>query len=302
MTILITGASGFIGTHMRKKLVDEGYTVFGLDIENPKEQIEDKFYQMDLIDARMEDVFKETDVDVVLHMGAQAYIVSGEAKPVLNAIDNVAGTVNVLENARKVGAAVVFTSSGAVYGNVVRIPVHEEVICRPESQYGISKLVAEEYAKFYYYKRDLPVTITRFSSVYGPGRKAGPINLICEQALKGDPVIIYGDGRVTRDLTYVSDVVEGLKRCIDGTIPCGDIYNIASGVQISVMDIVKTIEKVMGRDLQIEYKPEVPGDIKINYFDISKAQRYGYTPKVSLEEGIRKVIEYLEGGRTGGEK
>ena len=298
MKVLVTGSSGFVGTHIRKRLIEDGYSVLGLDVAKPKEQIEDRFFHMKLTDNRMENIFKENSIDAVLHMGAQAYVAPGEANPVQNAIDNVAGTVNVLENARKKGVAVVFTSSGAIYGNVQRIPVHEEVVCRPESHYGISKLCAEEYAKFYYYKRDLPVTITRFSSVYGGGRKAGPINLMCERAVMGEPITIYGDGSTTRDLTYVSDVVDGLKLCIDDTIPCGDIYNIASGVQTSVLGIVKTIEKVMGRKVEIEYQPEVEGDIKINYFDISKAQRYGYNPKVTLEEGIRKVIRYLvsEGG------
>lgn len=290
MRVLITGSSGFVGTHVRKRLVSEGYTVFGLDIVEPKEKVEKDFYRIDLLDGMIEDVFKETAVDVVLHMGAQAYIAPGEAEPMQNAIDNVAGTVNVLENARKVGAGVVFTSSGAVYGNVQRIPVHEEVICRPESHYGISKLCCEEYAKFYHYKRDLPVTITRFSSVYGPGRKAGPVNMMCDRAVNGESVVIYGDGSVTRDLTYITDVVEGLKLCIDGNIPCGDIYNIASGVQTSVKDIVDAIEAALREKLKIEYRPAVEGDIKINYFDISKAQRYGYNPSVSLEEGIKRVV------------
>ena len=298
MKVLITGSSGFVGTHMRQRLIKEGYTVFGLDITKPKEQIEDEFYQLSLIDARMVDVFKDTGVDIVLHMGAQAYIPPGEAEPVQNAIDNVAGTVNVLESARRAGAAVIFTSSGAIYGNIQRIPVHEEVICRPESHYGISKLCAEEYAKFYYYKRELPVTITRFSSVYGSGRKAGPINMMCERAVNGEPVTIFGDGSVTRDVTYVDDVVEGLKLCIDGIIPCGDTYNIASGRQTSVKRIADTIQSTLGKPLTIDYKPEVPGDIKVNYFDISKAQRYGYNPKVSLEEGVKKVIDALKRSST----
>ena len=287
MRVLITGNKGFIGKHLWKRLEEEGYELQGYDLQDG----------YDLCDReKLKKVFKEFSPNVVVHMAAQAYIPPGEKEPMQNAITNIAGTVNILENAKKTGAAIVFTSSGAVYGNVVRIPVHEEVICHPESHYGISKLCAEEYAKFYYYKREVPVTITRFSSVYGPGRNAGPINLIYNRAVKGEPVIITGDGSVTRDLTYVSDVVEGLKLCIDGTIPCGDTYNIASGVQTSLMEIVKTLEKVMGRDLQIEYKPEVSGDIKINYFDISKAQRYGYNPKVSLEEGIRKVINGTTGG------
>ena len=287
LRVLITGNKGFIGKHLWKRLEEEGYELLGYDLQDG----------YDLCDKeKMEQVFNEFKPDCVCALAAQAYIPPGEKEPMQNAITNIAGTVNILENAKKTGAAIVFTSSGAVYGNVVRIPVHEEVICHPESHYGISKLCAEEYAKFYYYKREVPVTITRFSSVYGPGRNAGPINLIYNRAVKGEPVIITGDGSVTRDLTYVSDVVEGLKLCIDGTIPCGDTYNIASGVQTSLMEIVKTLEKVMGRDLQIEYKPEVSGDIKINYFDISKAQRYGYNPKVSLEEGIRKVINGTTGG------
>lgn len=285
MKVLITGERGFIGRHLWNKLEKEDYELQGYDLQDG----------YDLCDNEgMDTVFRSFRPDCVCSLAAQAYVPPGEKDPVQNAITNVAGTVNVLENAKKVGAAVVFTSSGAIYGNIQRIPVHEEVICRPESHYGISKLCAEEYAKFYYYKRDLPVTITRFSSVYGPGRKAGPINMMCEKAVKGEPVVIFGDGSVTRDMTYIDDVVEGLKLCIDGDIPCGDTYNIASGVQTSVKQIVDTIQSALSKTLTIEYEPEVPGDIKINYFDISKAQRYGYNPKVSLEEGIKKVIDHLK--------
>ena len=282
--VLITGERGFIGRYLWNKLEKEGYELEGYDLQDG----------CDLCDKeKMKRIFTNFTPDCVCSLAAQAYVSPGEEDPVQNAITNVAGTVNVLENARKMGAAVVFTSSGAIYGNIQRIPVHEEVICRPESHYGISKLCAEEYAKFYYYKRGLPVTITRFSSVYGPGRKAGPINMMCERAAKGEPVTIFGDGSVTRDVTYVDDVVEGLKLCIDGIIPCGDTYNIASGVQTSVKQIADTIRSALGTPLTIEYQPEVPGDIKINYFDISKAQRYGYNPKVGLEEGVKKVIDYL---------
>lgn len=281
MRVLITGDKGFIGSNLWKMLEIDDYELQGYDWED----------NYDITDIeQMFGIFTVFKPEVVVHLAAQAYITPGEDNPVQNAIDNVAGTVNVFENARKVGARVIFTSSGAVYGNCVRVPVHEEVVCEPESHYGVSKLVAEIYARFYHYKRFIPITITRLSSVYGPRRRAGPINMMCERAVKGEPVMIFGDGSVTRDFTYIDDVVYGLKLCI-GDIPAGDTYNIASGNQTSVMDVVKVIEKVMGKELDIEYKPEVYGDIKINYFDISKAQRYGYQPKVGLEEGIRSIIK-----------
>ena len=283
MKVLITGSSGFIGRNLWNRLDDEGYDLIDYDL--PKRDITN-------VDG-MGYVFNQSP-DVVVHMAAQAYIPPGELDPFNNAITNVAGTVNVLERAKEHGTKVVFCSSGAVYGSLARVPTYEEIVCDPESHYGISKLAAEMYAKFYYQKRGVPVTITRFSSVYGAGRPAGPINAFVERALSGDPITIYGDGETTRDYTYVNDVVEGLKLCIDGTIPySGEVYNLASGVQTSLLEVVDAIEDILDKKLDVRHEPEVPGDIRVNYFDIEKARRWGYNPMVSLNEGIEKMIEAL---------
>lgn len=283
MKVLITGSSGFIGRNLCKKLCDDGHELIYYDLP-----------ERDILDVdEMQDVFSLSP-DVVVHMAAQAYVPPGEADPVSNAITNVAGTVNVLERAREHGTKVVLCSSGAVYGSLARVPTYEEIVCNPESQYGISKLAAEMYAHFYYEKRGVPVTITRFSSVYGAGRHAGPINAFVERALKGDTLTIYGDGETTRDYTYVDDVVEGLKLCVDGTIPFGgEVYNLASGIQTSLLEVISVIEEIRGEDLHVQHEPEVPGDIRVNYFDIEKARRWGYNPIVSLTEGIEKMIEVL---------
>ena len=283
MKVLITGNNGFIGGNLMNRLGDEGYDLIEYDL--PDKDI--------LSIESMKHAFGESP-DVVVHMAAQAYVPPGEADPVNNAITNVAGTVNVLDRAREHGTKVVFCSSGAVYGSLARVPTYEEIVCNPESHYGISKLAAEMYAHFYYEKRGVPVTITRFSSVYGAGRPAGPINAFVERSLNGDPLTIYGDGETTRDYTYVDDVVEGLKLCIDGTIPFGgEVYNLASGVQTSLLEVISAIEEIRGEDLHVQHEPEVPGDIRINYFDIEKARRWGYNPEVSLTEGIEKMIEAL---------
>jgi nucleoside-diphosphate-sugar epimerase len=283
MKVLITGSSGFIGGNLSNRLNDAGYDVVGYDL--PDRNILDP--------EMMRHAFDESP-DVVVHMAAQAYIPPGEADPFNNAITNVAGTVNVLERARECSTRVVCCSSGAVYGSLARVPTYEEIECDPESHYGVSKLAAEMYAKFYHEKRGVPVTMTRFSSVYGAGRPAGPINAFVERALKYEPITIFGDGQTTRDYTYVDDVVEGLKLCIDGTIPySGEVYNLASGTQTSLLEVVVAIEDILGKKLDVHHEPEVPGDIRVNYFDIEKARRWGYSPKVSLTDGIEKMIEAL---------
>lgn len=283
MKVLVTGSSGFIGGNLCDLLDNEGHELIYYDLP-----------ERDILDVgEMCDAFSLSP-DVVVHMAAQAYIPPGEADPVSNAITNIAGTVNVLERAKEYGTRVVFCSSGAVYGSLARVPTYEEIVCDPESHYGVSKLAAEMYAKFYYDKREVPVTMTRFSSVYGAGRPAGPINAFVERALKGEPITIYGDGETTRDYTYVDDVVEGLKLCIDGTIPySGEVYNLASGIQTSLLEVVGAIEDILGEELHVNHEPEVLGDIRVNYFDIEKARRWGYNPKVSLTEGIKKMIEAL---------
>ena len=283
MKVLITGSSGFIGSRLWDRLYEEGYEPLAYDLP-----------ERNILSVEMMNYMFDKSPDVVVHMAAQAYVPPGEADPVNNAITNVAGTVNVLERAKEHGTKVVFCSSGAVYGSLARVPTYEEIVCDPESHYGVSKLAAEMYAKFYHQKREVPVTITRFSSVYGAGRPAGPINAFVERVLKGDPVTIYGDGETTRDYTYVSDVVEGLKLCIDGVIPFGgEVYNLASGVQTSLLEVVDAIEDILDKKLDVHHEPEVPGDIRVNYFDICKARRWGYNPKISLNKGIEKMIEAL---------
>ena len=281
MKVLITGSSGFIGSRLWDRLDDAGYDLIDYDL--PKRDILDV--------GGMGYVFNQKP-NVVVHMAAQAYIPPGESDPVNNAITNVAGTVNVLEQAKMHGTKVVFCSTGAVYGSLARVPTYEEIQCDPESHYGVSKLAAEMYAKFYHQKRGVPVTITRFSSVYGAGRPAGPINAFVERSLRDEPITIYGDGMTTRDYTYIDDVVEGLKLCIDGVIPFGgEVYNLASGVQTSLLEVVDAIENVLDKKLDAHHEPEVPGDIRVNYFDIEKARRWGYNPKISLEEGIAKMVD-----------
>jgi len=283
MKVLITGSSGFIGRNLFNRLDRAGYDVIEYDLPD-----------RDILDTEMMKHAFGGEPDVAVHMAAQAYVPPGEADPFNNAITNVAGTVNVLERAREYGTKVVCCSSGAVYGSLARVPTYEEITCDPESHYGVSKLAAEMYAKFYHEKRGVPVTMTRFSSVYGVGRPAGPINAFVDRALKDEPITIFGDGQTTRDYTYVNDVVEGLKLCIDGTIPySGEVYNLASGVQTDLITVVKAIEGIIGKKLRVNYEPEVVGDIRVNYFDIEKARRWGYNPTISLDEGINKMIGEL---------
>lgn len=240
-----------------------------------------------------EELFVQEMPKVVVHLAAHHPLKLGERNPVGSAMVNVIGTLNLLLLARKYECKLIYASSGAVYGNIGGAdPVKEEGVFYPESFYGVSKLAAEQYVMHFAKKRDLDAVVVRFSSVYGPNRKEGPINQMLQSAMVRKKVTIFGDGKTTRDYTYIDDVVDGLILCAKGKVKWGDTYNIASGTETSLLDVVEAIKRVVGK-VKVDFQAEREGDIKRNYFDISKISKYGYTPRVLLKEGVERLHEYL---------
>ena len=277
---LITG-SGFISSHLNKKLknslmidVTDGYDI--------------RDY------PAIETIFEEHRPETITHLAAHHPLKLGERNPVGSAMINIVGTLNLLLLAKKYNCKFIYVSTGAIYGNIDSAePVKEEGTFYPESFYGVSKLAAEQYVLHFAKKRELEAMIVRFSSVYGPRRREGPINQMLEAAMKTGNVTIYGDGEITRDYTYIDDVIDGLLLCVKGEVPFDDIYNIASGVETSLNQVVKAISKVVGAVIT-EYQEERLGDIKRNYFDISKISQFGYSPKIDINEGIRRLFDELQ--------
>ena len=276
--VLVTGGKGFIGTHVVKALLDRGYTVTSYDQSNG----------YDILDvAKLEENIKWYKPEWIVHLAAQVYLGPSLRNPQKDAMTNIIGTLNVLEGARKYGCHLLLSSSGAVYGNNYQYP-------DPISPYGISKLTAEKYCQLYHKLYGLHTVIFRFSSVYGSGRAKTSVNLIVHKALKGEAITITGDGCQTRDFTHVRDVVDAILLAIEERLPSG-IYDIGTGTSTSINELVTLIERLLGNKLEFQYIPQkTVGDPKRNELNVSKAARYGFKAKVSLQEGIKQLLEELK--------
>ena len=275
--VLVTGASGFIGSHVANALEERGYTVIGYDIVKGNDILNQE---------QLEDNLKFYKPKWIIHLAGQVLLKPSLLNPQKDAMTNIVGTLNILEVARKYECGVVFSSSGAVYGNNYQYP-------QPISPYGISKLTAEKYCQLYRDLYGLHIVVFRFSSIYGYGRVRTSVNMIVEMALKNQALLITGDGSQTRDFTHVSDVVNALIMAVEGKFPSG-IYDIGTGTATSINELVQLIERLVGKKLAFHYVPEGLGDPKRNELNVSKAARYGFKAKVSLEEGLKELIEEIK--------
>jgi len=274
--IFVTGAKGFIGTHTVQALKRLGYTVTGFDLVDGE----------DILDVPvLERAVKSAYPHWIVHLAGQVFLKPSLENPQNDALTNIIGTLNVLETARKYKCGVVFSSSGAVYGNNYQYP-------EPISPYAISKLTAEKYVELYHQLYNIHTVVFRFSSVYGKGRKKTSINLILDKAINGEVLTVTGDGEQTRDFTCVRDVAQAIVLAIEGRFPSGT-YDIGTGVSTSLNELIQLIEQLLKKKLDTQYISPNLGDPKRNELNVSKAARYGFKAKVSLEEGIKQLIEEL---------
>lgn len=214
-----------------------------------------------------------------------------EDNPLRDFKTNLTGMINLLRLVDEYSASLVYTSTGAVYGATPDIPFRENSLCIPVSNYGVSKLACEHYLKKWVLTREIDAKIARFFSVYGCGRKEGPINVFIERALKGEPLIIYGDGTNTRDFTHISDAILGVQLVMERG-GRGEIYNIANGREASVNDVAEIIREIFPR-VRVRYQPtKYPVfDLARSYADLVRAKHIGYTPRVTLKDGIVRTVE-----------
>ena len=312
--ILITGIAGFIGSNLASRLLDEGYEVLGIDNlayglrENVPEGVE--FYHLDIRDKDMYPLFE--GVDTVFHLAAKNCIADCQADPVETAQINVFGTVNVFEAARKAGVRkIVYAESSALYEGSSVLPTPESEV-KPESFYAVSKLAsmhfAEAYQRFYgqplthrsslITDHGLSFTALRYFCVYGPvqdyRRTIPPVmSAFIIKLLKGERPIIYGTGEKRRDFIYVDDVNDFHLMCIRDDRTNGKVFNIGSGVNHSVLEILNKISKMLGISPNPIYKDNLPGEAQVTLADISQARSLGWQPKTPLEAGLGSAIEYI---------
>ncbi|MBS4539134.1 SDR family oxidoreductase [Clostridium sp. D2Q-11] len=301
-TVLVTGGAGFIGSNIVDRLIKNGDKVIIIDnlSTGKKENINKKaiFYEKDIRDKSIEEVFDVERPKYVIHHAAQIDVQQSIENPVLDGDINILGTINILENCKKYDVKkIIYASSAGVYGEPEYLGIDEKHSVKPISNYGISKLTPEHYIRTYSQIYGLKYTILRYSNVYGirqdPKGEGGVVSIFMDKMFNKENPIIFGDGSQTRDFIYVDDVVEANILALQK----GDnqIFNIGTSVATSIKELFDIMNSIIGYNLKIDYSQWRKGDIIHSYFNISKAKnKLDWTPKYSLEKGINIVINYYK--------
>ena len=305
MRVLVTGGAGFIGSHLVDALVARGDEVVVADDLSaaPAGRLDPQveLHKVTVADlGALAAVMKASGTELVCHLAAQIDVRSSVDFPADDAQANVVGTVNVLEAARQVGARVLFASSGgALYGRDAPIPSWEDVLPLPESPYGIAKYCAECYIGLYNRLHGMSHSVLRMANVYGPRQdpagEAGVITIFCASALSGQRPTIFGDGTQTRDYVYVGDVVAAFLAAADRGRP--GTWNIGTGVEISVLELMGIIASLAGHELSPLFAPPRPGELARSVLAVDRAAgELGWRAATPLAEGIDRVYRWIENG------
>ncbi|HEY2474583.1 MAG TPA: NAD-dependent epimerase/dehydratase family protein [Candidatus Cybelea sp.] len=305
MRIVITGGAGFIGSHVADAYLAAGHDVLIVDSlwehgggrrANVPEGV--SLVHMDIRDEAIGRIFSDFTPEVVSHHAAQHSVAISTRDPIYDAQVNVVGLLNVLEQARRSGARkVIFASSGATYGTPEHLPITEDTPQRPSSPYGITKMVAEHYLRFYKASKDLDFTALRYGNVYGPRQdpngEAGVISIFIGNFLAHRGVRIDWDGEQTRDYVFVEDVARANVAALERG--SGECYVIGTNVQTSVNEIYRQLVAITGFEAPLQHAPARAGDARAAQFDAARAAaELGWVPSTTLDDGIAATYEYFE--------
>jgi len=299
---IVTGGTGFIGSHLAEELAMRGYQVVTLDdlstgkMENIKRPlgrdivtlVRGSIGDLPLLQA----VFR--NADFVFHEAAIASVPKSIEDPLATNETNVTGTLNVLVAARDSGVKkIIYASSTAVYGDALAVPQKEEVRPNPKSPYAVTKLIGEYYCQIFQAVYGLPTVSLRYFNVYGPRQDpnseyAAVIPRFVKKASEGKPLVIFGDGKQTRDFVFVSDVVRA--NILAAESDATGVFNVGQGRAATIEELARLIIRVMNRDVGIIHQEPRVGDIRHSLADITKARVFGYQPQYDLEEGLRETI------------
>ncbi len=303
MNILITGGAGFIGSHIADAYIAEGHNVIIVDnlsggvLENINPKA--KFYQLDIRSEKLEDVFQKEKIDIVNHLAAQMDVRRSVADPKFDASVNVLGGLNLFESARKhrIKKIIFSSTGGAIYGEQDYFPADEEHPMRPLSPYGITKLCTEKYLFFYKAVYGINHIILRYANVYGPRQnphgEAGVVAIFCNKMLKGEKPIINGDGKQTRDYTFVGDVVKANLLALkhDGSA----IYNVGTSIESDVNKLFYELRNHLNPSCPEQHAPAKAGEQQRSVISFKKIeQELGWHPTVQVDEGLRLTAEYFK--------
>jgi nucleoside-diphosphate-sugar epimerase len=303
---LVTGGAGFIGSNVVRKLLELNHEVRVLDnfLTGKRENLAEVLPQITLIEGDLRDLPTVLqacqDVDHVLHIAALPSVPRSVSEPLLSHDINITGTLHVLEAARQQQVKrVVFSSSSSVYGNTLVLPKHEDIPVYPLSPYATHKVSGEFYCHIYYTIYNLETVCLRYFNVFGPRQDpyshyAAVIPRFISAFQTGEQPTIYGDGEQSRDFTYVDNVVSANIAAATAPNVAGEIINIACGQRITINGLAHKIGNLLKKDVQPQYDPPRPGDVKHSLADISKAKKLlNYSDLVDLDTGLQKTIEWF---------
>jgi nucleoside-diphosphate-sugar epimerase len=305
---LLTGAAGFIGSHLASALLDRGNEVIGLDCFTDYYARSIKEANLDVNRGRtgfrfVEGRIQDTDLALLLegvshvfHLAAQAGVRKSWGRDFRIYTDNnVDATQQLLEAC--VGRPIhrfVYASSSSLYGDNASIPMRENAVPQPVSPYGVSKLAGEQLCYLYFVNHGVPATSVRYFTVYGPRQRPDmAFHRFFKAALNGEPIVLYGDGEQTRDFTFVTDAVAATIAAGDVGVP-GRAYNIGGGSRVTVNHVLTIVERLVGRSVRVRREPAQKGDMRDTYADTSLARAdLGFAPEVSLEQGLESEYRWL---------
>jgi len=301
---LVTGGAGFIGSHLAEELVRRGHRVRVADsLITGKRRNIDHISGIEFVEGDLAELAVAhravSGVEYVLHQAAIPSVPRSVNDPIASNRANIDATLNVLVAAREAGAKrVVYAGSSSAYGDTPTLPKREDMPTNPLSPYALQKLVGEQYNQMFTRLYGFETVTIRYFNVFGPRQDpgspySGVISLFATALLERRRPTIYGDGEQTRDFTYVANVVDGVLRACEAPGVAGEAINVATGGRISLNELLRVMNRIVGTDIRPIYADARAGDVRDSQADISKARRLlGYEPLIALEEGLRRTLAW----------